>query len=706
MTISTVRDPRETCARDLLTSLLTPDPPPFALLRRAGAATPEVEVLTGEVREVTALADVPLPGPVHGSGIETGSGAESGTGDGEPAEVLVAVPFRQITERGYACNDDGEPILTLAVRQRAALPVQEALELLPDTEVALRDAGFDVGDDEYEKIVQKVLDEEIRAGEGSNFVVRRSFRATLRDYRPEVALTVFRRLLTMESGAHWTFVVHTGDRTFVGASPELHVQVADGVARMNPISGTYRYPPSGADVDGVLEFLGDRKETDELFMVVDEELKMLARVCDGGARAHGPYLRQMARLAHTEYLLEGPTSLDVRAVLRETMFAPTIIGSPLENACRVIARHEESGRGYYGGALALLGRDPAGRATLDSAILIRTAEIRREGTVRIDVGATLVRDSRPTAEVAETWAKADALLAATGLRGDPRAPGPSVAGGVPAQPEQLSEQQPERLSEQQLGQLSGHPAQRPTERLADDPRVTDALDRRNVGLSAFWLGKEDDRPVHAPGPDAGRVLIVDAEDKFTDMLGHQTRALGLDATVRPWWSVRSSDLDAYDCVLLGPGPGDPRAAADPKVRGITEMTGRLLDRDIPFVGECLSHQALCALLGLPLFRRQRPHQGTQRRIDFFGRPEAVGFYNSYAARHTEDVLRSPLARGDVHLCRDPVSGEVHALRGERFAAVQFHLESVLTEHGTGLLADLLARVLRRPTDRDERGAHR
>ncbi|PSM44811.1 phenazine-specific anthranilate synthase component I [Streptomyces dioscori] len=687
MTISTVRDPRETRARDLLNSLLTPDPPPFALLRRAGTDTPEVEVLTGEVREVTTLADVPLPS--SRTGAEAGDGAEAGAGG--PAEVLAAIPFRQITERGYACNDDGEPILTLTVRQRAALPVQEALELLPDTEVALADGGFDVRDDEYEKIVQKVLDEEIRSGEGSNFVVRRSFRATLRDYRPEVALTVFRRLLTMESGAHWTFVVHTGDRTFVGASPELHVQVAEGVARMNPISGTYRYPPSGADVDGVLEFLDDRKETDELFMVVDEELKMLARVCDGGARAHGPYLRQMARLAHTEYLLEGPTSLDVREVLRETMFAPTIIGSPLENACRVIARHEESGRGYYGGALALLGRDTAGRATLDSAILIRTAEIRREGAVRIDVGATLVRDSRPTAEVAETWAKADALLAATGLKGRPRTPpAPSVPGDGPAQPEP----QPRR------------PSGRPPEPLAAHPRVTDALDRRNVGLSAFWLGKEDDRPVRALSPDAGRVLIVDAEDKFTDMLGHQTRALGLDATVRPWWSVRPPDLDAYDCVLLGPGPGDPRAATDPKVRGITEMTGRLLARGIPFVGECLSHQALCTLLGLPLFRRERPHQGTQRRIDFFGRPEAVGFYNSYAARHTEDVLRSPLAHGDVHLCRDPATGEVHALRGERFAAVQFHLESVLTEHGTGLLADLLERVLRPPADLGERGVRR
>ncbi|KOV53857.1 anthranilate synthase [Streptomyces sp. AS58] len=650
MTISIVRGSREPDAQDLLESLLTPDPPPFALLRRAGEGPSQVEVLTGPVSEVGSLADLPSPG--HG-----------GRG---PAGVLAVIPFRQVTERGYACNDDGEPILALTVDRHAALSAEDAAKLLPDTEVDLCDGAFDIGDDDYEKVVQQIIDEEIRSGEGSNFVIRRSFRATLRDYRPEAALTVFRRLLAMEPGAYWTFVVHTGDRTFVGASPELHVRVADGTARMNPISGTYRYPPTGPDLTGVMEFLGDQKETDELFMVVDEELKMLARVCAGGARAHGPYLREMARLAHTEYLLEGPSSLDVREVLRETMFAPTVTGSPLENACRVIARHEQTGRGYYGGALALLGRDPAGRATLDSAILIRTAEIRPEGTVRIDVGATLVRDSEPAAEVAETWAKVDALLSATGLERHPgHVPPPGPAAGEP--------------------------------RLSHTPEVSAALERRNTGLSAFWLGKEDEDHAATRAPaDAGRVLIVDAEDMFTGMLGHQARALGLDAVVRSWHSVRPGDLGAYDCVLLGPGPGDPRAADDPKVRRIADLITRLLADDIPFVGECLSHQVLCALLGLPLHRRERPNQGTRRRIDLFGHPEQVGFYNSYAAGHHQDLLRSPSAGGPVELCRDPATGEVHALRGPRFAATQFHVESVLTEHGTDLLSGLLGWALRGP----------
>ncbi|ALG08568.1 anthranilate synthase family protein [Kibdelosporangium phytohabitans] len=622
--------------RDLLGSLLADGAPPFALLCRSTVDERRVELLTGDVAEFAALAGLPLPGP-------------------EVAAVLAAIPFRQITERGYDCNDDNERILALSARERVTMPVDEALRELPDVAVTLTGARFDLEDDEYGRVVSRILDDEIRTGEGSNFVIKRSFLATLEQYRPEVAMTIFRRLLTMESNAYWTFVVHTGDRTFVGASPEQHVEVTGGVARMNPISGTYPYPAEGVRLSGLLEFLADGKETGELFMVVDEELKMLARVCDHGARVQGPYLREMARLAHTEYVLEGASSLDVRDVLRETLFAPTIIGSPLENACRVIARYEPSGRGYYGGALALLERDDTGEISLDSAILIRTADIRPTGELRIDVGATLVRDSRPEGEVAETWAKVDALLAATGLDHSRRGTRPATAVARP---------------------------------LADEPEVISALERRNATLSSFWLAKPAD--IDSAVPVVGRVVIVDGEDMFTGMLGHQLRSAGLDFTIRSWDSVRPADIEAYDQVVLGPGPGDPRAAGDPKVARLRELVAHLLDRDIPFVAECLSHQVLCDLLGLGLFRRQRPNQGVQRDIDLFGRVEPVGFYNSYAARHDADLLESPLARGVVEVCRDEHTGEVHALRAARFASTQFHLESVLTQRGADLLAELMA----------------
>ena len=108
-------------------------------------------------------------------------------------------------------------------------------------------------------------------------------------------------------------------------------------------------------------------------MVVDEELKMMCALCTEGGQVLGPFLKPMSRLVHTEYLLAQRTSRDPRDVLRDTMYAATVTGSPVENACRLIKRYEPGGRGYYGAALAVLDRDASGGPVVDSPIGIRTS---------------------------------------------------------------------------------------------------------------------------------------------------------------------------------------------------------------------------------------------------------------------------------------------------------------------------------------------
>lgn len=428
-----------TTTADLLARLTGPDAPAFALLhRRTPRLAPDtVEVLLGTVGTHERLADlpvrtgVPAGGPVH--------------------DLLALVPYRQIRERGFEAHDDGTPLQALAVTEQYALPLAEFAAALPQLPVSLTDGSFDVDDAAYADIVRRVIRDEIGNGEGANFVIRRDFSATLDDFSPELALTLFRRLLDQERGAYWTYLVHTGDRVLVGASPEVHVRQSGGTVVMNPISGTYRYPAGGSDIDSLLRFLHDPKELEELTMVVDEELKMMCTVGDLGGQVLGPRLKEMAHLAHTEYELRGRTSLDVRDVLRETMFAATVTGSPVQNATRVIRRYEPAGRGYYSGALALIGRSASGGQLLDSPICIRTADIDpATGRLVVRVGATLVRHSDPESEVAETHAKAAGVLTAIGARPVPaRLPNP------------------------------GGP------RLADDHRVQAALDARRGGLAPF-----------------------------------------------------------------------------------------------------------------------------------------------------------------------------------------------------------------------------
>ncbi|MFB7055577.1 anthranilate synthase family protein [Streptomyces vinaceus] len=615
---------------DPLSRLLDESCPPFALLRRRtpGRDHDTVEVLIGPVHEAGRLAELPV----------------------RALPTLALVPFRQIRERGFDVRDDGTPLSVLTAEEAYEVPLAQALAALPEHPVRVDGGGFDVPDEEYAATVERVIRDEIGRGEGANFVIRRTYEGRIEGFGRADALALFRRLLVGERGAYWTYVVHTGDRTLVGASPEVHVRMSGGTVVMNPISGTYRYPATGPTAESLLAFLGDRKETEELSMVVDEELKMMCTVGDMGGVVVGPRLKEMAHLAHTEYELRGRSSLDVREVLRETMFAATVTGSPVQNACRVIERYEAGGRGYYAGALALLGVDASGAQTLDSPILIRTADIAADGALRVPVGATLVRHSDPAGEVAETHAKAAGVLAALGVR--PAAPRAAFEGA----------------------------------RLGEDPRVQAALAARRTDLAPFWLRMQE-----RPAAPAGHALVVDGEDTFTAMLAHVLRVTGLEVTVRRFDEpgLREAALSWAGPVVLGPGPGNPADAADPKMRMLRALAAELLaGHRHGLLGVCLGHELLAAELGLPLVRKAEPAQGAQTRIGFFGRQEVVGFYNTYTA-HCSDAVAARLSQEGVEVSRDAVTGEVHALRSAAFAGVQFHPESVLTLNGPALLRDLL-----------------
>ncbi|HWG22803.1 anthranilate synthase family protein [Actinospica sp.] len=593
--------------------------PPYALIRRHDG----LELLRGRVETYERLADLPRV-------------------EDEGGELLALVPYRQLLERGDECHDDATPLRALIVERRETIRIDE----LPSGDARIRDGGFDVDDDTYARQVKTVLDEEIGTGEGSNFVLRRTFVGHCED-AAATAFAAFRNLLVQERNAYWTFLVHTGDAIMVGATPERHVSLESGVCTMNPISGTLRRPPSSVTREELLAFLNDPKERDELAMVVDEELKMLAEVGDQGGVIDGPYLKEMANLAHTEYYIRAHTTMDAREILRATMFAPTATGSPIRNAFRVIRRHEVSGRGYYGGVAALIGRDERGNQTMDAPLMLRVAYLDpADGSVRVPVGATLVRGSDPYGEVLETHAKAAGVLKAFGVTDQTEAPAAASS------------------------------------RWAEDPEIRAALASRNDRLSPAWAA------YHAPGelaaPElAGRsVLIIDNEDAFTSMLAVQLRSLGLAVTRLPYDAVTGTD--GYDLVVLGPGPGDPRDPRNTKMLAGRAFARQLLDERRPTLGICLGHQLICAELGLELHRRPTPNQGAQIPVGLFGRTEALGYYNSYA-------VLAPSAPGDWELAHD--GPELAALRGPHYTGLQFHPESVLTRDGLAILRRELVRLL-------------
>ncbi len=558
--------------------------------------------------------------------------------------VFSLVPFSQLRERGFEVHDQGEPILSLVPSDYREIELSQALpaELQPEVRT-LGEPSFDMGDAEFEANVARLIKEEICRGEGSNFLLSRKARIRIANFDWKVANAIFQRLARNEFGAYMTFCFHDGESFFVGSSPERHVTIRGGVVKMNPISGTLPKSVLKQRAD-LIEFLSDPKEINELFQVVDEELKMMSRICSSGGDVHGPYLKEMSSLIHTEYLLQGHTDGDYMDAFRDSMFAATMIGSPLENAARVLKKYERESRRYYASALLVTGLDEQGQEFLDSAITIRTMEVTALGEATIQTGASIVRDSVPALECREVKTKAAGLLRAI------------------------------ESAEPTVRSLSAY----------HDELVQQVLTSRNQYLSRFWMEKQHGSYVE-PRLLGKSILIIDNEDEFTHMLRHVLTHLGLKATVVDHRSAAPL-VESSELVLVGPGPGDPTDLSDPKMKTVHGIVQGLLARQQRFLAVCLGHQILCHRLGMEVTPRDPPLQGVQRSIDLFGHREPVGFYNTFFAERP----RTPPA--DLQIASEP-DGRVTALRGSHFCSFQFHVESLLTTNSVPLLRDALSWLL-------------
>ena len=612
---------------------------PFALLRREGEE--QIWLFQGQLQLLDMIAEIPTAPSAPRSGQENFAS-------------LNFLPFATARERGFVVHDDGAKIKSLVIEQARQLPLADLKAALGATQVGLKEVGsFGESDETYAALVRSVIAEDIGNGEGANFVIPRWYRAQIADYAPIKALAAYAHLLDQERGTYWTFAFFDGKEFLIGATPERHISLQQGIVKMNPISGTLRKSELDANRtrEQLLTFISDAKETFELLMVVDEELKMIADFCPTGGQVIGPLLKEMAHVVHTEYLLAGPTQRGVLDLLRDSMFAATVTGSPIESAFRVIKKREPGPRGYYGSVLALIGTDANNKPTLDAPILIRTAQIDAKGTIAIGAGTTIVHHSVPEDEVKETHAKAAGIMRAFGLQ---------TAGG-------------NRLA-LNLAPLIA----------TDDVQL--ALAKRNKDLSRFWIDDQSEAFTLEPRLAGKTVTIVDNEDCFTHMFAHMLRRLGMVAQV-----VRFDRFvlaaDKADLVVIGPGPGDPSNRQDTKMAKLHTITAALLAGDRRFLSVCLGHQVLCEHLGYTVAKKQPvAFQGRQEVIDYFGRKQRVGFYNTFVG-HCDQP------RGGVVCSADAERGDIHALRHARFGGMQFHPESILTTNGLQLIQDEMVRLL-------------
>lgn len=220
------------------------------------------------------------------------------------------------------------------------------------------------------------------------------------------------RVLRIVNPSPYMVLFDAGPYALVGASPEVHVRLTDGLAEVRPIAGTRpRGKTTEEDLAYEKELLADEKERAEHLMLVDLARNDLGRVCEFGSVKVPEYMvvERYSHVMHIVSQVEGRIRGESNAydLMRATFPAGTVSGAPKVRAMQIIAEQEADQRGPYAGAVCYFSYD----GNLDSCIAIRTATI-KDGTIHVQSGAGLVADSRPEAEYQETVNKAAGMLKA------------------------------------------------------------------------------------------------------------------------------------------------------------------------------------------------------------------------------------------------------------------------------------------------------
>ena len=182
-----------------------------------------------------------------------------------------------------------------------------------------------------------------------------------------------------------------------------------------------------------------------------------------------------------------------------------------------------------------------------------------------------------------------------------------------------------------------------------------------------------------------KLLIFDNYDSFTYNIVHAVRQLGIEPDVRRNDCITLDEVDAYDKIIISPGPGIPSEA------GILPDLLRRYAPLKPILGVCLGEQAIGECFGAKLENLSRVYHGIRSTISittpdylFEGLPDRidVGRYHSWV-----------VSREDFPECLEITAmsddGNIMALRHREFdvRGVQFHPESILTPDGMTIISN-------------------
>ncbi|AZO66691.1 MULTISPECIES: anthranilate synthase [unclassified Mesorhizobium] len=260
---------------------------------------------------------------------------------------------------------------------------------------------------EYANLVRKAM-ESFKRGDLFEVVPGQMFYE-----RCETPPSAISRKLKAINPSPYSFFINLGEGEYlIGASPEMFVRVNGRRVETCPISGTIKRGDDAiSDSEQILKLLNSKKDESELTMCSDVDRNDKSRVCDpGSVRVIGRRQIEMySRLIHTVDHIEGRLreGMDAFDAFLSHAWAVTVTGAPKLWAMRFIEQNEKSPRAWYGGAIGMVNFN----GDMNTGLTLRTIRI-KDGIAEVRAGATLLFDSIPEEEEAETELKASAMISA------------------------------------------------------------------------------------------------------------------------------------------------------------------------------------------------------------------------------------------------------------------------------------------------------
>ena len=188
-------------------------------------------------------------------------------------------------------------------------------------------------------------------------------------------------------------------------------------------------------------------------------------------------------------------------------------------------------------------------------------------------------------------------------------------------------------------------------------------------------------------PMATKILVVDNYDSFVFNLVQYLQQLGAECTVVRNDAVAAEEASKYDGVLISPGPGTPEKA------GISvEMIKYCAQHSIPLFGVCLGHQAIGVAFGATVSRAPELLHGKTSLVYHQQEGVLADIPSPFTAtRYHSLCVEKDSVPSTLHITGTTDSGLVMSMEHTSLPiqGVQFHPESVLTEHGHQMLANWL-----------------